>query len=82
MTVTKWWDAEEPEQRKTLEPTTMTIDLSHLKPGETAHVGAAIQNSGGSASVVPVRTGSDVMEVSREGSGGLRVKVSKPEQKG
>lgn len=82
VTVTKWWDAEEPEQRKTLEPTTMTIDLSHLKPGETAHVGAAIQNSGGSASVVPVRTGSDVMEVSREGSGGLRVKVSKPEQKG
>ena len=82
VTVTKWWDAEEPEQRKTLEPTTMTIDLSYLKPGETAHVGVAIQNSGGSASVVPVRTGSDVMEVSREGSGGLRVKVSKPEQKG
>lgn len=60
----------------------MTIDLSGLKPGETAHVGAAIQNGGDSALTVPVRTGSDVVEVSREGGDGLRVKVSRPEQKG
>lgn len=84
VTVTKWWDAEGTEQGKALEPARVTIDLSCLRPGETAHVGVAVRNDvdTATAAVVPMRTGLDLIEVSRDGANGLRVRVADTDLEG